>query len=64
MASNIESIVVYTDGLDSLNRTINIPICIEHDINPRTLSIESNVHDAVEYAFEDTDINVVCCNPA
>lgn len=64
MASNIESIVVYTDGLDSLNRTINIPICIEHDINPRTLSIESNVHDAVEYAFEDTNINVVCCNPA
>ena len=64
MASNIENIVVYTDGLDSLNRTIRIPICIEHEFKPRTLSIESNVHDAIEYAFEDTNINVVCCNPA
>lgn len=64
MDSNIENIVVYTDGLDSLNRTIRIPICIEHDIYPKTLSVESNVNDAIEYAFEDTNINVVCCNPA
>lgn len=64
MASNIENIVVYTDGLDSLNRTIRIPICIEHDTWPKTLSVESNVNDAIEYAFEDTNINIVCCNLA
>ena len=63
MDSNIENIVVYTDGLDLLNRTIRIPICIEHDIYPKTLSVESNINNAIEYAFENTNINVVCCNP-
>lgn len=61
---NISDIVICTNGLESLEKHIGIPIYIKgkNDMYSKlkTLTIESKIANAIEYEFYNTDINITC----